>query len=98
MKERRKRKNLKRQMTDQHQSQKATTVRTTVMSCQTSSCEEPVPTTTFGPFQDHPHPPIGNIFEKLLIITWGSGGANIKMSLLLTHHVNQAWYELGMNH
>ena len=28
-----------------------------------SSCREPV-TLIFGPFQDHPHPPIGNILEK----------------------------------
>ena len=67
------------------------------MSCQTSSCKEPA-TSTFGPFQDHPHPPIRNIFEKLLAISWGSGRTKLKMSLLLTHHVNQAWYELGMNH
>ena len=28
-----------------------------------SSCREPA-TITFSPFQDHPHPPIGNILEK----------------------------------
>ena len=70
----------------------------TVMSCQTSGCREPVPTIIFGPFQDHPHPPIGNILEKLLTIIWGSGRIKLKMSLLLTHHVNQAWYELSTNH
>ena len=85
-------------MTEQHQSQKATTVKMTVMSCEMSSCKEPATTSTFSPFQDHPHPPIGNIFEKLLAITWGSGRTKLKMSLLLTHHVDQAWYELGMNH
>ena len=35
----------------------------TVMNYQISSCREPA-TITFGPFQDHPHPPIGNILEK----------------------------------
>ena len=68
------------------------------MSCLMLSCEEPAPTTTFSPFQDHPHPPIGNVFEKLLIITWGSGRTNIEVSLQLTHHVGQTWYELGTNH
>ena len=28
-----------------------------------SSCREPA-TLIFSPFQDHPHPPIGNILEK----------------------------------
>ena len=72
-------------------------MRTTVMSCLTLSCKEPAPTTTFGPFQDHLHPPIGNIFEKLFIITRGSGRTNIEVSLQLTHHVGQTWYELGTN-
>ena len=67
MKERRKRKNLKNRWTDQHQSQKAITVKMTVTSCQTSGCRESA-TLTFGPFQDHPYPPIGNIFEKLQVI------------------------------
>ena len=35
----------------------------TVMNYQMSSCREPA-TITFSPFQDHPHPPIGNILEK----------------------------------
>ena len=84
-------------MTDQHQLQKATTVKMTVMRCQMSSCREPA-TSTFGPFLDHPHPPIGNIFEKLLTITLKSGKTKLKMSLLLTHHFDQAGYKLGMNH
>ena len=63
-----------------------------------SGCREPAPTIIFGPFQDHPHPPIGNILEKLLTIIWSSGRTKLKMSLLLTHHVNQTWYKLGMNH
>ena len=84
-------------MTDQHQLQKATTVKMTVMSCQMSSCREPA-TSTFGPFQDCPHPPIGNIFEKLLAITLKSGKTKLKRSLLHTHHFNQAGYELDMNH
>ena len=54
-----KRKSSKRQTPDQHQSQKATMMRMTLMSCPMSSCEEPAPTTNFGPFQDHCHPPIG---------------------------------------
>ena len=35
----------------------------TVMNYQMSSCREPA-ILTFSPFQDHPHPPIGNILEK----------------------------------
>ena len=54
-----------------------------------SSCKEPATTSTFGPFQDHPHPPIGNMFEKLLTITLGSCKTKLKMSLLLTHHESQ---------
>ena len=68
------------------------------MSCQMSGHKEPAPTIIFSPFQDHPHPPIGNILEKLLTINWGSGRTKLKKSLLLTHHVDQVWYELGMNH
>ena len=86
-------------MTNQHQLQKVTKVKMTVMSCQTSGCREPAPAITFSPLQDHPHPPIGNILEKLLIITQGSDRVKLKMGLLLTHHVNQTWWELGgMNH
>ena len=33
------------------------------MNYQMSSCREPA-ISTFSPFQDHPHPPIGNILEK----------------------------------
>ena len=85
-------------MTDQHQLQKAITVKMTVMNCQMSSCKEPPTAPTFGTFQDHPHPPIGNIFEKLLTITLKSDRTKLKMSLLLTHHFDQVWYEQGMNH
>ena len=63
-----------------------------------SGCREPAQTIIFDPFQDHPHPPIGYILEKLLTIIWESGRTKLKMSLLLTHHVDQAWYELGTNH
>ena len=35
----------------------------TVMNYRMSSCREPAKI-TFSPFQDHPHPPIGNILEK----------------------------------
>ena len=35
----------------------------TVMNYWMSICREPA-TITFGPFQDHPHPSIGNILEK----------------------------------
>ena len=34
------------------------------MNYQMSSCREPA-TITFSPFQDPPHPPIGNILEKV---------------------------------
>ena len=68
-----------------------------MMSCQTSSCKKPA-TSTFGPFQDHPHPPIGNIFEKLLAITVKSDRIKLKMNLLLVYHFNQAGYEWGTNH
>ena len=70
----------------------------TVMGCQTLGCRELTPTIIFGPFQDHPHPPIGNIFEKLLTIILKSDRTKLKMSLLLTHHFNQAGYKLGTNH
>ena len=35
----------------------------TVTNYQMSGCRESA-ISTFGPFQDHPHPPIGNILEK----------------------------------
>ena len=38
----------------------------TVMSYQTCSCSATTSNQTFGPFQDHPNPPIGNIPEKAL--------------------------------
>ena len=41
------------------------TVKMIVTNYQMSSCREPA-ISIFSPFQDHPHPPIGNILEKAL--------------------------------
>ena len=60
---RRSEKALERQMTDQHQSPKATIVET-VMSCQMLSCKG-ISYINFWSFSGPPHPPIGNIIERL---------------------------------
>ena len=71
------------------------------MNYWTSSCREPA-TLIFSPFQDHPHPPIGNILEKAfnnnLLKKKNNNETKLKLSLLLVPHFNQVGYELDMNH
>ena len=85
----------KGRLTDQHQSQGATTVKMTVMSCQTSSCKR-TSYINFWSFSGLPTIlPLGIYLKKLLAITLKSNKTKLKMSLLLTHFFNQVGYELG---